>query len=186
MAPEDFTQVGTKKFYLLKEDQENGLYGWNTIMDNMNKYYAWTVSAEKADVWEYNAEIKELKKVKAEYLTAEQKATLEDIAKWEALFKAYASKIAFAQVDDAYLADKTETVVDPSIVKSVTIEAVDALEAAKYCTISGMDITPKAKNEVPVDVKDVKVKMNLVIVDVYGMTMKVPFEVSIVTEVPAE
>ena len=187
MAPSQFTQVGTKKFYLLTNDDEaTGLYGWNTIMENMNKYYTWTVDSKKADVWEYNAEIKALKKLKAEELTAENKATLEEVAKWEALFKAYVSKIAFATVEDVYEAPKTETVVDEAIIKSVAIEAVDADEAAKYCTINGMNITPKAKNEVPVDVKDVKVKMNLVIVDAYGMKMKVPFEVSIVTEVPAE
>ncbi|MDO4181967.1 MAG: hypothetical protein Q4D36_11850, partial [Bacteroidales bacterium] len=67
-----------------------------------------------------------------------------------------------------------------------TVEFVNEDEALKYVRLSGLTVTPKKVTEITEAPEKVEIPMNLIVKDVWGMTMKVPFTVTIQTTEPEE
>ena len=169
LSAADYTALGTTdKFYLKKADQSgvgnssaSTLVGWDKIMTTINTIYAYD-----------NGTWKQTKK-DADLTTQE--------ATYKELFNKYISKIAFdtKKVDVTTIATTAGAGVD-----EVSVEFVDAKEAAKYVVttdLANFSVKPLAVADLTVDPKEVEVPMNLVILDDWGMTMKVPFNITVKT-----
>ena len=144
------------------DDIIESIKGWGNIMAVINTIY------------HYNNGTWELINKDAQ-LTAEQ--TL-----YKELFDKYSAKIAFNIMPvnvTTQTANRSEDLAgDP------TLEFADKNEAAKYVntnTLGSFEIKPLAEDQLTVDPKEVKIPMYLVVKDNWGMTMKVPFDLTIKT-----
>ena len=165
----DYTALQTTdKFYLKKDDQtgvgqstSSTLVGWTTIMTAINNIYTYDNGT-----WKQTKKDAELS---------------DEEAKYKELFNKYIAKIAFGtkKVDVT-----TASTTAGAGVKAVSVEFVDDKEAAKYVnttTLADFSVKPLAVADLTVDPKEVEIPMNLVVLDNWGMTMKVPFNITVKT-----
>ncbi|WP_455665716.1 PL29 family lyase N-terminal domain-containing protein [Phocaeicola sp.] len=169
LSAADYTALtNTDKFYLKEADQtgvgqstSSTLVGWSTIMTTIDGIYEYE-----------NGTWKQIKKDAD--LTADE-------SKYKELFNKYIAKIAF---DTKKVTVTTTATSAGAGVKAVSLEFVDAKEAAKYVnttTLADFSVKPLAVADLTVDPKEVTVPMNLVVLDDWGMTMKVPFNITVKT-----
>ena len=180
MSVETYIGLGANdKFYLTTETQKyvvsdnstpndpdddiiEHIMGWSDIMAVIKKIY------------HYNNGTWELKDKDAQ-LNAEQALCKE-------LFEKYSTKIAFNTKEVDIKIESADR--GAGLAGDPTLEFADKNEAAKYVntnTLSSFEIKPLAENELTVDPKEVKIPMYLVVKDNWGMTMKVPFDLTIKT-----
>ena len=94
--------------------------------------------------------------------------------KYKNLFNKYKNLIAFESTSSTTTNNAADELVD-----AATISFVSPTEAEKYAKLSGTTVTRALQPGVDMPAGQVKVVMQIVVKDKWGMTMKVPFEVTI-------
>jgi hypothetical protein len=166
-------QQNKETYYIITTQATSGEYAsvtvWNDIFNaTVKKYYSEVSDKTEATKKGY--------KRNDEKIADADKAAV-------ALFEKYAAKIAYTEkavVSEPVSGSSFDT---NYLSKTSSIEFVNATEAAKYAEISG-DYTVKAKLGAGVlDVLGgkINVDMRIVVKDKWGMTMKVPFTVTLKT-----
>ena len=150
--------------------------GWTEIMTVVNKYYGYNGKGE----WTIT---KNNPKTDKTWTAADITADGGDA--YIALFNAYKAKLAFNKSKEVTL-DPVKGESKDAALNTVTVEFADAAEAAKYVTpdLKNFKVTPKAVKDITEAPEKVTIPMNLVVNDIWGMTMKVPFNVTVQTTKP--
>ena len=169
-------QQGKENYYIITENSSTttGEYQnvttWNTIFGKVDQYYKKVTDKDDSD--------------KSGYCRNEVKVKDEDQA-IVILFEKYAAKIAYSE---KAVVEEEETVEGSEfdenyLTKASYIEFVNTTEAAKYAEISDNVVVKAKLNAGILDVPNgkINVDMRIVVKDKWGMTMKVPFTVTLKT-----
>ncbi len=171
MTTADYVNLGANEKYYLQMNDQNGvgasqnsnLIGWNTI-----------AAAVVGIIYDYdNGTWKQIKK---DADLSETEATYKE------LFNKYSALIAFGTKKVSVTTQTAERSAD--LVGDPTLAFVDKNEAAKYVetnTLVNFEVKPLKESDLTVDPKEVEIPMYLIVKDNWGMTMKVPFNLTIKT-----
>ncbi len=165
MSIDDYTNIGQTKCYIMVDDNKGpkNYTGWNTIMEALLKVY----KSENGQL-----------KLKTGFTA--NSTEVQAVAKYKALFDKYASKMGWKNSIDIPVGGSE---MDDNVLKSATFSFVNPNDAQKYCSLSGYSLVPV--NDISdSDLANGKavVELKLTIKDVWGMTMTVPFKVTITKE----
>ena len=110
----------------------------------------------------------------------EEKALTNDQKNARTLFKSYYTLCGYSYQNKTETTSGTSTSYSDKYLKEqAVVQFVDAEEAAKYAVLKGTTVTRQLQSGVDMPAGQVKVAMQIVVKDKWGMTMKVPFDVII-------